>query len=61
MEKGDVTCPKCGAGFRRLAVSSLTGEPGEFRCTICGHVLESFEGPDTVAYRLTVPPNRIFE
>jgi predicted Zn finger-like uncharacterized protein len=59
MEKGDLTCPKCGAGFRRIALSSLSGKPGEFRCTVCDRVLEVFDGSNAVAYRLTVAPSRI--
>lgn len=27
-----------------------------FRCRICGHVLELFDGSSEVALRLTVPP-----
>ena len=61
MEKGDLTCPKCGAGFRRIALSSLGGERGEFRCSICDEVLEVFDGSRAVAYRLTVAPRRIVE
>ena len=61
MEKGDLTCPKCGAGFRRISLSSRTGERGEFRCSICGEVLEAFDGSSLVAYRLTVAPRRIIE
>jgi predicted Zn finger-like uncharacterized protein len=61
MEKGDLTCPKCGAGFRRIALSSLAGDQGEFRCPVCDHVLEVFDGSRTVAYRLTVAPTRKFE
>jgi predicted Zn finger-like uncharacterized protein len=59
MEKGDITCPNCGAGFRRITLSSVSGEGGEFRCTICDHVLEVFDGSHAVAYRLTVAPSRI--
>ncbi len=61
MEKGDLTCPKCGAGFRRITLSSLGGERGEFRCPICDEVLEAFDGSRAVAYRLTVAPRRITE
>ena len=60
MEKGDLTCPKCGAGFRRIALSSLSGERGEFRCSICDEVLEVYDG-SSAAYRLTVAPRRIIE
>ncbi len=60
MQKGDLICPKCGAGFRRITLSSLKGECGEFRCTICDRVLEVFDDSSAVAYRLTVVPARIF-
>jgi predicted Zn finger-like uncharacterized protein len=61
MEKGDLTCPNCRAGFRRISLSSLAGERGEFRCSICDEVLEAYDGSSLVAYRLTVAPRRIHE
>jgi uncharacterized Zn-finger protein len=57
MKKGDVTCPECGAGFRRLELASLPGEQGEYHCPSCDAVLERFDGKAAfVAYRLTVQP-----
>jgi len=61
MRRGDVTCPECGAGYRRIEVSSLEGQPGEYRCLTCGHPLEKFTGESCVAYRLTVQPGKIFD
>lgn len=61
MEKGDLTCPKCGAGFRRITLSSLDGERGKVRCPICDEVLELTDGSKAVAYRLTAAPRRIIE
>jgi predicted Zn finger-like uncharacterized protein len=58
MEKGDITCPKCGAGFRRIELSSVRGERGEFRCPVCNEVLEVRDGSHAVLCRLTVPPSR---
>ncbi|SDS21160.1 hypothetical protein [Bradyrhizobium canariense] len=60
MQKSDVQCPKCEAGYRRIEVSSLQGEPGEFCCLICNQVLEGFTGDTRVAYRLTVQPEKTF-
>jgi transposase-like protein len=60
MQRGDLICPKCGAGFRRIMPSSLSGERGEFRCTICDRILEVFDGSGAVPHRLTVAPSRIF-
>jgi transposase-like protein len=60
MQKSDVQCPKCEAGYRRIEVSSLQGEPGEFRCLICNQILEGFTGTTHVAYRLTVQPEKTF-
>jgi predicted Zn finger-like uncharacterized protein len=57
MKKGDVTCPECGAGFRRIEVSLLRGTEGEYRCAACGHLLEKLPGDRFVAYRLTVQPS----
>jgi predicted Zn finger-like uncharacterized protein len=55
MRKNDVRCSECGAGFRRLELSSLPNEGGEYRCPSCGNVVERFDGKDAfIAYRLTV-------
>ncbi len=32
MRKSDVICSCCGAGFRRLELSSQPGKKGEYRC-----------------------------
>ncbi|WJR78672.1 hypothetical protein [Bradyrhizobium sp. NP1] len=56
MKKDDVTCSECGAGFRRLELSSEPGNKGEYRCPACGEVLEVFDGSHFVAYRLTIEP-----
>jgi predicted Zn finger-like uncharacterized protein len=54
MKKDDVTCPHCGAWFRRLELSSKPGTGGEYRCPVCDTVLEIFDGSKLVAYRLTI-------
>jgi predicted Zn finger-like uncharacterized protein len=61
MRKGDVICPECHAGFRRIELSSRRGIAGEYRCPLCQHVLETFDGSTDVAYRLTVAPEKMFE
>jgi predicted Zn finger-like uncharacterized protein len=60
MKKSDIQCPKCDAGYRRIEVSTLQGKAGEYRCLICNHVLEAFDGRTHVAYRLTVQPEKTF-
>ena len=57
MKKDDVTCPRCGAGFRRLELSSGSGSKGEYRCPVCETTLEQFDGDKLVAYRLTIQPS----
>jgi predicted Zn finger-like uncharacterized protein len=57
MKKDDVTCPNCGAGFRRIELSSAKGAPGEYRCPVCSTSLEIFNGDGAVAYRLTIQPS----
>lgn len=57
MRKGDVTCPECGAGFRRLELVSQQGAKGDYRCPGCGAVLELFDGSSLIVYRLTVEPS----
>jgi predicted Zn finger-like uncharacterized protein len=61
MKKSDVTCPNCNAGYRRIELDSIAGPKGEFRCLICNHLLEVFDGTHDIALRLTVQPNRTFE
>jgi len=48
MKKGDVTCPNCGAGFRRLDLSSAPGAKGEYHCPVCDTALELFDGSKLV-------------
>ena len=57
MRKGDAICPECGAGFRRMELTSITGRPGEFRCPLCETLLEAWDGSTEVAYRLTIQPS----
>jgi transposase-like protein len=56
MMKGDVICPKCSAGFRRMELSTLRGMKGEYRCPLCDQLLETFDGSTEIAYRLTITP-----
>ena len=49
MKKDDVTCPECGAGFRRLELIVAVGTKGEYRCPACDAVLEKFDGSALVA------------
>jgi uncharacterized Zn-finger protein len=56
MKKGDVTCPHCGAGFRRIELSSEPGTKGEYHCPACSNLLEVFDGSHIVIYRLTIQP-----
>jgi transposase-like protein len=61
MIKGDVTCPECGAGFRRIELLSRQGSKGEIRCPTCDGILEVLDGSRLVAYRLTVQPRLQFD
>ncbi len=61
MKKSDVTCPNCNAGYRRIELTSRRGARGEFRCLLCNHVIEVFDGSSDVAIRLTVQPETTFE
>jgi hypothetical protein len=58
MRKSDITCPECGAGYRRIELISGSSDRGEFRCLVCDHLLETFHDSRTVALRLTVQPER---
>ena len=59
MRKGDVQCPACRAGYRRIELVSMKSPPGEYRCLICSHPLETLTGQTYVAYRLTVQPEKV--
>jgi hypothetical protein len=61
MRKGDIICPECKAGIRRLELSSRTGQAGEFRCPLCDCVLEVSDGSTEIVYRLTVAPEKLFD
>jgi hypothetical protein len=56
MRKNDVTCRECGAGFRRIELTSEPSVEGQYRCPACDTVLETFDGQKLVAYRLTIQP-----
>ena len=60
MKKSDLTCPTCHAGYRRIELTSRPGVKGEYRCLLCGEVLETFDGSTDVAIRLTVQPEQTF-
>ena len=59
MKKGDVTCPDCFAGYRRIELVSRKGQPGHYKCLICERILEVFDGSREIAYRLTVQPSNL--
>jgi transposase-like protein len=61
MRKGDIICPECRAGLRRIELSSRKGHAGEFRCPLCDCVLEVSDGSTEIAYRLTVAPEKLFD
>jgi predicted Zn finger-like uncharacterized protein len=58
MWKSNIICPECGAGYRRIVLSSSKGAKGEYRCMTCDHVLDVFDGSFEVLIRLTIPPQR---
>jgi len=60
MRKSDVACPECKAGYRRIELETAGGAKGEFRCLLCRHLLEVFDGRTNVAIRLTVQPEKTF-
>lgn len=57
MRKDDAICPECGAGFRRLELTSVSGTKGEFHCPLCKTLIEAWDGSSEIAYRLTVQPS----
>jgi transposase-like protein len=61
MDKSDIICPKCHAGYRRVELATRKGTTGEFRCLVCDTVLEVFDGSREIAIRLTIQPEKLFE
>jgi hypothetical protein len=57
MKRDDVICPGCGAGFRRIELSSRRGIKGEYRCPVCDTLLQTLDGKHLVEYRLTIQPS----
>jgi transposase-like protein len=58
MRSSDIICPQCNAGYRRIEVASSSRTKGEYRCLLCDHVLEVFDGSTEVGIRLTVQPEK---
>jgi hypothetical protein len=61
MKKTDVFCPECNAGYRRIELFSGRKSRGEYRCLLCDHLIEVFDGTSQIAIRLTVQPEKILE
>jgi len=57
MKMDDVTCSSCDAGFRRVELAFEPSARGEYRCPVCGEVVEKFDGRTLIAYRLTIQPS----
>jgi hypothetical protein len=58
MRKSAVSCPECNAGYSRIELAASPGMTGEFRCKVCDHLLERFDGSRNVVLRLTVEPEK---
>jgi hypothetical protein len=52
---------QCSAGYRRIALASRKGTQGEYRCLLCDHVIEVFDGSFEIALRLTIQPEKTFK
>lgn len=57
MRKSDATWSECGAGFRRLELTSERGTEGRYYCPACGNLIEAFGAAHLVVYRLTIQPS----
>jgi hypothetical protein len=55
----DVNC-ECGASYRRAESLTLSGVAGQFHCTCCGMLVESWTEPCERAYRLVASPERLY-
>src|SRR5215475_11858700 len=61
MKTGAAVCSECRAGFRRIELESERGSKGEYRCPLCGSLLETFDGNSLIAYRLTIIPPKYLD
>ena len=61
MWKSDIICPQCGAGYRRIVLSSTKGAKGEYHCLTCNHLLEVFDDTFEVLIRLTISPEKTLQ
>jgi predicted Zn finger-like uncharacterized protein len=60
MSKGDVICPTCKAGFRRIELVSRNGSAGDVRCPLCSQAIEVLNGSSEVVDRVTIAPENLF-
>jgi hypothetical protein len=51
--------PSARLGYRRIKLASGKKSRGEYRCLLCDHLLEVFDGSSEEAIRLTVEPEKI--
>jgi uncharacterized Zn finger protein len=55
MKLSDFTCPSCGAAYEVAESISAKGKPGRAECIVCGGLLDSWQAPKMIAYRLASP------
>jgi hypothetical protein len=56
----DVNC-ECGASYRRAESNTLRGAPGQFFCSCCGGLVETWDRPSERAYRLAIAVDRLYQ
>jgi uncharacterized Zn finger protein len=55
MKLSDFSCPSCGAAYEVAESISAKGKPGRAECSVCGGLLDSWQAPKMIAYRLVSP------
>lgn len=56
----DVTC-ECGASYRRAESTTLDGAAGQFICSSCGALVETWDQPKMRVYRLIIAPEGLYQ
>jgi uncharacterized Zn finger protein len=52
MKLSDFACPSCGAAYEVAESITAKGKPGRADCIVCGGILDSWQEPRMIAYRL---------
>ena len=56
MKISDVVCSSCGASYQVAEAATVSAEPGQVNCAMCGSLLDRWDTPRLRAFRLVMSP-----